>query len=72
MTALEILNSLKWTVLTRDPQNLFLNLPIILSGNSFFHHLLFPKLFPKLFPEIIPEYLHHITSATIEAVISKH
>ena len=38
----------------RDPQNmLFLNLPVILSGNSCFHHLLFLKLFLKL-TKIIP------------------
>jgi len=34
---------------TRDPQNILLDLPIILSGNSFLHYLLFPKLFAKIY-----------------------
>ena len=36
-------------VTVRDPHNILLNLPIILSGNSFFNQLLFSNLFPKIF-----------------------
>jgi len=51
-----------------DLQNMLLNFPIILSGNS---HLTIIRL---KFNEIIPKYswIHHISSATIEANTNKH
>ena len=35
----------KSRAMNRDPQNMLLNLPIILSGNNSFRHLLFPKIY---------------------------
>ena len=60
---------------TRDQQNMLLNLPIILSGNSFSSSPIIPKIIPYImYTEIILEYswMYHISSASIEAITSKH
>ena len=42
---------------TRDPQNMLLNLPIILSGNSFFINC-YSQNYSLKVTKIIPEYMY--------------